>query len=273
MIKNFSIDLGSNTLKVAYIDDGKLKNLEEVLNLGLYYENENISEKGIEILLKTFSKLALKFDLKNAKVVATAIFRKSKNANEIIKILENKFGFRLRILSQDDEARFTRLGVGINGDFTLVDVGGYSTEISSNNKKLLLDIGLLSFYKFYKLQNKDIRAYAEDVFKPYLKQIQEFKKPIVLASKTGIFAKSLIDNIGYFDLDDLSYHNAILYKYELMNLINFLENNNLEKREWLVGKNRDFAVLCGAYFLDVMFDCDEFIISAYGLKEGILFYT
>lgn len=271
MIKNASIDLGSNTLKIAYLENNKIKNLEEVLNLGLYYENGKINDKGIDILIKVFDNLSTKFDLSMAKVVATAVFRKSENALEIINLLENKFNFRLKILSQEEEAKFTRLGVGIKGDFTLVDIGGYSTEISSNNKTLLLDIGLLSFYKFYKEKNTDIRSCVKEIFNPYISDIKQFKEPIVLSSKTGIFAKSLVDNIGYEFLDDLRYHKSILYKNEILNLIYFLENSNLEKREWLVGKNRDFAVLCGAYFLDEIFSCNQFIISAYGLKEGILF--
>ncbi|MBZ7991392.1 MULTISPECIES: Ppx/GppA phosphatase family protein [unclassified Campylobacter] len=266
---NLAIDIGSNTLKIAVFDK-VLKNNEKVLNLGLFYENECINDEGIKVLINALDEL--NYDLSKAKVVATAIFRKSKNADLIANMLYQKYGFKLKILSQNEEARLTRLGVGISiqGDFTLVDVGGYSTEITSNDKKLLLDIGLLSFYKSVKEKNLDIKDYAYTLLNPYKNELKSYPRPIVLASKTGIFAKSIAKNIAYKDIDDLEFHNSIVNKDELYKLIDFINTNNAEKRDLMLGVNRDFAVLCGAYFIDTLFDDFEFIISAYGLKEGIL---
>lgn len=264
---NLAIDIGSNTLKIAVFDE-VLKNYEKVLNLGLFYENECINDEGIKVLINALNEL--EYDLSKAKVVATAIFRKSKNANEIAKLLELRFGFKLRILSQSEEARLTRLGVGLDGDFTLVDVGGYSTEISSNDKSLMLDIGLLSFYKHVKANNLDIKDYAKELLSPYESELKDYPRPIVLASKTGIFAKSIQANTPYNEIDDLCYHNAKVNKDELNNLINFIENSSKKERELMLGANRDFAVYCGAFFINNLFKDYEFIISAYGLKEGVL---
>lgn len=268
-----AIDIGSNTLKVSFIENGAIKNLDFVLNLGLFYENDRLSDDGIKVLENALDNLALRFDLSKAKVVATAIFRKSQNAKEIAQNLYEKYGFRLQILSQIDEAKLTRIGVGysLKGDFTLVDIGGYSTEISDENNRLLLDIGLLSFYKNYKAQNEPLDEFANSVFAPFLKYLKAFKEPIVLASKTGVFAKSLQDGLKCDEVDDLDYHNIKITRNDLYNLIDFLERNDTATNELYVGKNRDFAVLCGAYFILTMFKNEEFIISAYGLKEGVLF--
>jgi exopolyphosphatase/guanosine-5'-triphosphate,3'-diphosphate pyrophosphatase len=53
-----------------------------------------------------------------------------------------RFGFETRILSGDEEAALTRLGVGARDDRTLVvDVGGGSTELIAGSFHVSLDVG------------------------------------------------------------------------------------------------------------------------------------
>jgi exopolyphosphatase/guanosine-5'-triphosphate,3'-diphosphate pyrophosphatase len=56
--------------------------------------------------------------------------------------IEAAFGFETRLLSGDEEAELTRIGVGADDESTLIlDVGGGSTELIAGRSQVSLDIG------------------------------------------------------------------------------------------------------------------------------------
>ncbi|MBZ7987042.1 Ppx/GppA phosphatase family protein [Campylobacter canadensis] len=273
MIKNAAIDIGSNTLKIAYLKNNKLKNYEKVLNLALFVQNNCLNADGIKVLINEFTYLSTIFDLKNAFALSTAVFRRINNAKEILELLYKKFNLKVQILTQEEEAALTRLANKNLGydDFYLVDIGGNSCEITSNDEKIYFDFGLLSIYEEYKKSKANLRDFVQEFLN---KKINNFKLKeglkIVLTSKSAIFAKSLKENKYYKDVDDTLYHKQLINKDEIINLSNFLETSNEEQIEFIIGKNRKFAVLIACYLLNFLFKEDTFIISSFSIKEALL---
>lgn len=273
MIKNAAIDIGSNTLKIAYLKDNKLKNYEKVLNLALFIKNKCLNTNGINVLVNEFIYLSNIFDLKTSFAIGTAVFRKIHNSKEILEYFKKQFNLNIQILSQEEEANLTRLANKNLGykDFYLVDIGGNSCEITSNKEKIYFDFGLLSIYEEYKKSKSNLRDFMQEFVN---KKVENFilkeDLKIVLTSKSAIFAKSLNENKYYKDVDDMLYHKQIISKTEIITLINFLENNSEKNIEFIIGKNRKFAVLIACYLLLFLFKNDTFMISSFSIKEALL---
>ena len=149
-----AIDLGSNTFRVALIK--KEQN---------GFSNEQIYEKivGAARGLNESGKIGLeaksKFDFDKFKcvAVATEAFRVASNSEEIFSEIRDKFGINFHIIDGQAEAKLTFLGVqnalrklGINDKFSLIDIGGASSEIGEEGKFISFKFGIITFYERFK---------------------------------------------------------------------------------------------------------------------------
>jgi exopolyphosphatase/guanosine-5'-triphosphate,3'-diphosphate pyrophosphatase len=74
--------------------------------------------------------------------VGTSSLRDAADGEEFLRDLETRYGWETRLLSGEDEAELTRLGVGARDERTLVlDVGGGSTELIAGSFRQSLDVG------------------------------------------------------------------------------------------------------------------------------------
>ena len=74
--------------------------------------------------------------------VATSAVRDAENGEAFLGEIEWSYGFATRLLSGDDEALLTRRGVGALATGTLLlDVGGGSTELSTEGLTTSIDVG------------------------------------------------------------------------------------------------------------------------------------
>jgi exopolyphosphatase/guanosine-5'-triphosphate,3'-diphosphate pyrophosphatase len=100
--------------------------------------------------------------------VATSAVRDAENGEAFLGEIEWSYGFATRLLSGDEEAALTRRGAGLDGDRTLLlDVGGGSTELSTDRFRLSLDIGSVRLTERYLQRDppapEQLRAAAEHV--------------------------------------------------------------------------------------------------------------
>src|ERR1700748_1269325 len=118
-----SIDLGTNTclLLIAEVDhDGRVIKVvsdhSTIVRLGEGVDKaRELQPAAIErtlTCLKQYSKIARDagVDPKSAICVATSSSRDSKNGSQFFTQVEKETGFRFRVISGDDEARYTFLG-------------------------------------------------------------------------------------------------------------------------------------------------------------------
>src|SRR3990167_8921849 len=140
--KYASIDIGTNTLRllIAEIDN---KNLQPVYLKrtitrlgGGYKEDIGINRKAQERTIKAlefFSEKIKEYDIKEVRAVATSVVRRAKNREEFLNSVLKRTGIEIKIISGDEEARLSLLGV-----LSVIKVG---TDLKSIPKCLVVDIG------------------------------------------------------------------------------------------------------------------------------------
>ena len=110
--------------------------------------------------LKDYAKIiqAAGLDPKETICVATSSSRDSKNGPEFFSTVEKETGFHFRVISGEDEGKYTFLGAllpDLNPSTTaVIDMGGGSTEfITLNSPALSLDVGSVRFTERYLKSN------------------------------------------------------------------------------------------------------------------------
>lgn len=139
------IDIGSNTtrLLVAEAEDGRLRELMaqraftrigRSLSRSGKIPGEKLEETAEVVSVQ--ARLARELGADRIVVVATAAIRDAKNGSELTAVIEQRTGLPVRVLTGDEEARLAfagatkTLGVPVEGQVAVVDVGGGSTEIA-----------------------------------------------------------------------------------------------------------------------------------------------
>jgi exopolyphosphatase/guanosine-5'-triphosphate,3'-diphosphate pyrophosphatase len=156
-----SIDIGTNTilLLIADTDGDKITKIihdEQVIaRLGKGVDRNRVINSEtfhrVAEFLSAYNSTSLEF--RSAKVIAvgTSALREASNKEEFCNAMRQKTGIDIEVLSGNDEAEWTYRGAlqDMNagaGNFTVLDIGGGSTEIiSGTSTKILskasLDVG------------------------------------------------------------------------------------------------------------------------------------
>ena len=159
------IDIGSNTMRLniyKYENDNLYLMLSKKLTAGpaSYVDDGKMQKKGIKKAIDCLNEF--KFILQTIKVekifvFATASLRNIKNSKEAKKKIEEKTGFKIEIITGEQEALLDFYSAGIKFDLDtglLLDIGGGSTEIVLYDNKqvkdaMSLEYGSLSLFKKY----------------------------------------------------------------------------------------------------------------------------
>jgi len=161
-----SIDLGTNTclLLIAECDEkGQVKQVlsdhSTIVRLGEGVDRTR--ELGPAAIERTASCLRGYADICRAAgvkpeavvCVGTSSSRDARNGARFYTRIESETGFRFRVLSGDEEAKYTFLGgllPGVEPDSAaVIDIGGGSTELITSSGGLSLDIGSVRFTERY----------------------------------------------------------------------------------------------------------------------------
>ena len=134
-MKIFAIDIGSNSVRLACIADGKTlyKRLETTrLGEGLSKTGE-LSAVAIERSAKAvsgFADFAKREGADKLYAFATAAVRSAKNGETFVERVKKLCGVDVEVLSGEKEAECGILGALQGGDGGIIDVGGASTEVT-----------------------------------------------------------------------------------------------------------------------------------------------
>lgn len=134
------IDVGSNSIRMSVYqcDCGSISPMidkKETVGLAGYIEDGILTEEGMYRAADTigdFIEVLHKFGIENISVFATASLRNAVNQEEAVRFIEERTGFKVAVISGDEEARLDFIGATQflsvkNG--VLVDIGGGSTEV------------------------------------------------------------------------------------------------------------------------------------------------
>lgn len=265
MMKKAVIDVGSQSLRRLSFGDQKdlakgidrsvvcplAKDLEEG------YLKKERKEQALEIL-KEFCK---DFPKEGLFLYATSAIREAKDGEAYLEELRRSLGIHVEILSGEEEASLGYEGVKLlagEKEFSLVDLGGGSTEIVTPERALSIPMGVVRYHKDVSLDHyyRDLPHIQGDLYG--------------IGGSLSVFV-SLSQGYNSYRRDLI--HGKKIKRETLLDLTEKLKALNLKERKVALGdfKGRAESILAGGkillYLLEKL-NRDEYIYSDYSNLEG-----
>lgn len=170
MTRVAAIDLGTNAtrLLVADVSDGDLTEVVRRTRITRLGEGVDARRRLLPVpiarvrnALTDFRREADELGVERSLAVATSAVRDAENGQAFLGEIEWSYGFATRLLTGDEEAAMTLSGVGPLAPGTVVvDVGGGSTELITDDFRTSLDVGCV---RLTERHGSDLEAMAADV--------------------------------------------------------------------------------------------------------------
>ncbi|MBI4687983.1 MAG: Ppx/GppA family phosphatase [Nitrospirae bacterium] len=296
-----SIDVGTNTFRLLIAEaDGNgimeiyseriITRIGEGVSLDGLLKKEAIA-RGIGAL-KRFAGVISRYRIDALSAVATSAMREARNREDFLKKAKDEAGIDVRIISGEEEARKTFLGmitgIPVSDTALTVDIGGGSTEIiaAKNTEPLYLKslpYGVVyltdKYMKHDPPAKKDIMLMGEEIsdgIRTVYKGIANLLTPeTVLIGTAGTVTTlaAMVQGLKSFDRDRI--HNfkiSIDLVKEIFSDISVISSKERAKYSALEPARFDIIVPGTLILLGLMeaFEFKEIIVSDYGLKEGVI---
>ncbi len=152
-MKIASIDIGTNSFILLIIEfsDGKIEILEQEFDIPRLGENlaksQIVSDDALNRAIVSLRNFKQKIALYNPDIVlpvSTAVLRQAKNGDEIRQLLSAELGYKIKILTGEEESYLSFLGATFdnlkdNEIVTTIDIGGGSTELLIGSNTHIFD--------------------------------------------------------------------------------------------------------------------------------------
>ena len=296
-----SIDIGTNSvlLLVAQLIDGKVKVLheeQEVPRLGKGVDrdknlNPESQNRVIKVLkqYRNFLRENYPDTVKHTIVTATSAVRDSSNREEFLNRIQNETGWSVRLLSGDEEARTTYSGaVSVleqnSGQFTVLDIGGGSTEIAMGlenqfNNGISLDMGSVRFSeRFLKhdppLEN-EIDLARKEIYNVLMSnRLETIPKNLIAVAGTVTSLAAILLGLSSYQADKVN--GFVLERSKVSEFIRQftkMTSGEIEEKYSPFLKRRGDVITGGILILEEFmkfYDFTELIVSTGGIRHGIL---
>lgn len=291
------IDIGSNSVRLIIYrikGDSTFKVINEAkrtIRLGSYLrEDDYLSESGLNILLKVlkvFKDICKRYEVLEIYVVATEAIRRSINKYDVCNKIKLDLGLEVNILSGLEEAKYGYLAIKnsmLEKNAVLLDLGGSSMEITlmengEFKETISLPLGSIPLTKmFNNLESKEMESELNKFIYDRLQEISWLKKNNNL-NVIGI--GGIAKHIGRVSKGNEDYPKELLHNYSMTRdeiskiYAEFLKLPIKERSNFKgLSKKRAeiFAAPLGAILVILKyFDSEKYIISAIGLREGIIY--
>lgn len=281
-----AIDLGSNTFRVALVkkEQNGFSNeqiYEKIVGAarGLN-ESGKIADESKNRLFEAITEAKNKFDFDKFKcaAVATEAFRVASNSEEIFSEIRDKFGINFHIISGEAEAKLTFLGVqnafkklGISENFSVIDIGGASSEIGEDGNFMSFKFGIITFFEKFKtldLMQENAKIYTKDA-KEFLNSLRN--RFIVLTSGVPTTIAALRLGLNYENYDPKKVSGFELKNDDLAWFMDELLKMDDKSADLAVGRNRKYPLIAGTLLLEELLIGQEakFLVIDDGLREGV----
>ncbi|MCX7280071.1 MAG: Ppx/GppA family phosphatase [Alphaproteobacteria bacterium] len=282
------VDIGSNSVRLVVYEAqnrvaATLQNEKSICAIGRDMVTTGcLHAEGCAAALEALARFRLIADGLNVEIrdaVATAAARDASNGAEFIRRAEAAWGRPIRILAGEEEARIAAEGVvaGIpDADGLAADLGGGSLDMVSvkggkTGNAYTLPFGPLRLMD----QSKGDPDKARDIVDRGLKNIPGLSAPALYAVG-GIWR-----SFARVDMEEHNYPLHVLQHYtiprwralRLCRLLAGLSKDSVRKIK-VVSKRRAESLPYGAVVLERLLeagDIKDVVISAYGLREGLLY--
>jgi exopolyphosphatase / guanosine-5'-triphosphate,3'-diphosphate pyrophosphatase len=289
-----AIDLGSNTVRAVKYDcaSGKktatyekiVKAADKVGSSGI------INDEAKTRIFAAIEEMRQKLGADQTTVAAaTAVYRKAKNAQEVLKELEDRFGVKTRVIDGETEALLTSMAIeeslntmGMGAEsFMLVDIGGGSTEILfKKGDKITLesfDIGIVSMAQKYKTKEMLEHGVKKECgeMKEFIKDtMYAFLKPQIFCATAGTPTTIAAIKAGmtYESYDGEKINGSLISMDDVEKTFTKLLKISIDERSKLVGALREDLIMAGILIFKEVFEASGFQecrVFDDGLREGI----
>jgi exopolyphosphatase/guanosine-5'-triphosphate,3'-diphosphate pyrophosphatase len=282
------VDIGSNSVRLVIYESASriaatLQNEKSICAIGRdMVTSGRLHAEGCAAALEALARFRVMADGMKVEVreaVATAAARDAVNGAEFIARAEKAWGGPIRILTGEDEAHIAAEGVlaGIpDADGLAADLGGGSLDMvtvrgGATGAAVTLPFGPLRLMD----QSKGDPDKARDIVDKGLKHVPGLSAPALYAVG-GIWR-----SFARVDMEEQNYPLHVLQHYtiprgralRLCRLLAGLSKDSVRKIK-VVSKRRAESLPYGAVVLERLLeagDIKDVVISAYGLREGLLF--
>jgi exopolyphosphatase/guanosine-5'-triphosphate,3'-diphosphate pyrophosphatase len=285
------VDIGSNSVRLVIYESfsrtpAVVHNEKAICAIGRdMVTRRRLHEEGMRLALDSLSRFRILADAHRVELrdaVATAAARDAVNGQEFVRKAEAAWGGAIRILSGEEEARLAAQGVlaGIpSADGLVADLGGGSLDmVTVQNRRtgegLTLPFGPLRLLDAARGESDRARELVEAGLAS-LDRLGNLNRRSLYAVG-GVWR-----SFARVDMEEQNYRLHVLHNYaipsaraiKLSRLLARLSRKSLEKVK-VVSRRRAEALPFGAVVLEELLQTtglEEVVISAYGLREGLLF--
>jgi exopolyphosphatase/guanosine-5'-triphosphate,3'-diphosphate pyrophosphatase len=299
-IRISAIDIGSNSIRQTIADvspTGTIRVVDEMkaaprLAAGLY-EKGKLSEIAIQNAMSTLSRMATlanQLGVKRTEVVATSAVRDAANGEEFLRLVKSETGLKVRILHGEDEARLSfrsalaHFDLGV-GRAVVMDIGGGSLELALSadglvDRLISLPFGAIQMTERYlgpgtkKKGLSKLRKHVRLELRRHLSARHWHATRIFCSGGTFTTLASIyLARIGMESAKTV--HGTVIPNIELEHIVDMLHDMSQAERQGVPGLNaaRSDIILAGlavAAEVAARLEARELVVSAYGIREGIL---
>jgi exopolyphosphatase/guanosine-5'-triphosphate,3'-diphosphate pyrophosphatase len=246
--------------------------------------------------LRHFHAVLKQYPVDQVVAVATSAVREAANGNQFVRAIEGETGIRVQVISPEEEAHRTLLGVlsGFNEpprSFLVMDIGGGSTEFiwgdaQGNCEVISTDLGVVRLTERYLSTHGPTSQTMNGVTGLIQSRLEKVKKALFGSSPTGfhpvrfIGTAGTITTLAAIDLGLRVYDPKRIHLHRLSldrvkGIVEELVSKTPAGRLSIPGleKGREDLIVPGGFILLMAMQAlnfEELVVSEYGLREGIL---
>jgi exopolyphosphatase/guanosine-5'-triphosphate,3'-diphosphate pyrophosphatase len=302
-IRIAAIDIGSNSIRQTIADvfpGGSIRVVDEMRaspRLGAGLEKTGaLSEIAVQNALAALTRMATLAKQQGAKrteVVATSAVREASNGKAFMGLVREHTGLKVRVLEGSDEAKLCFLSALAHFDLAagrsvVMDIGGGSLEVVLSadglvDRLISLPMGAIRMTEQFldgespQRGMRRLRKYVRRELKEHL-SAKHWRAAQVISSG-GTFTNLASIHLARLGMDSArTVHGTVVPRVELEHIVDMLHNMSPSERQGVPGLSPARADIIVAGFTvaaEVLarLDVTELVVSAYGIREGILLET
>ncbi|HKZ22472.1 MAG TPA: hypothetical protein VJ165_04635, partial [candidate division Zixibacteria bacterium] len=237
--------------------------------------------------IQNFQRKAVKLKAEKIILMGTAALREAKNTSYFKKLIQDKTGLKLEVISGEKEAELAFWGAIADfkhksKKFTLLDIGGGSTEVISGTRNKILKLKSLNIGSL-RLTERFLKNQKEGYFKMIkfinqkfltLKRNFDLKNPLLIGSGGTITALGAL-SLNLKKYERTKVHGLVLSYESINSLLEKLKSMSLvQRRRFLqIDPQRADIIIAGTVILQQFmeqFGFKDIAISDKSLRWGIL---
>lgn len=284
------VDIGSNSVRLVVYESqsrapATVHNEKAICSIGRdMVTTGRLHVAGMQMALEVLARFKILADglqVTTREAVATAAARDADNGQEFIRKAEAAWGSPIRVLTGEREAELAAEGVlsGIpDADGLVADLGGGSLDMVSVKDGRMGEAHTLPFGPLRLMDLAKSSAHkARDIVDEGLLKLPNLR---ALEKRTLYAVGGIWRSIARVDMDQHSYPLRVLQHYAIprsraIRLCDVLSQQSRKSLDMLrsVSKRRSEMLPYGAIVLERLLlatKVDEIVVSAYGLREGLL---